>query len=69
MKEEATATAASTVPPQDLSDPGSQQVLQGRAIPYSSLALGGRPEQVKSGPLSLSGVEKCRDSVEELQDL
>lgn len=42
-----------------MSDPGSQQVHQGRARPCSCLAVGSRSEQIRSGPLGTSGVEKC----------
>lgn len=48
-----------------LSDPGSLRVQQGRARLCSPLALGRGSEQTQSGPLSSSGVEKCREAVEE----
>lgn len=56
---EATA-AAGQVPTQGLSDLQSKQVQQRRAKRYSPLALS-RAEQMKSDPLFLSGVEKCRE--------
>lgn len=57
-----TDTATFTLPTPGSSDPGSQGVHLGRAGPPSLLALS-RSEQIKSGPLSLSGVEKCREAL------
>lgn len=51
--------AARSVTTQSLSDLESKQVQQPRARPYSPLSLS-RSEHIKSGPLSLSYVEKCR---------
>lgn len=56
------ATATSTVPTQVLSDPGSQQVQQGQAKSHSPLALGYISKQIKSDPLGLSGIKKCREA-------
>lgn len=52
-----------------LSDPGSLRVQQGRARLCSPLALGRGSEQTQSGPLSSSGVEKFRETVEGPQDM
>lgn len=58
---EATATFTATVPTQGHSDPRSPQVQQGRVGYHSLLAKQGF-EQIKSGPLSSSYLEICRDA-------
>lgn len=52
--------AIATMPTQNHSDSGSQQVQQWRAGPCSPLAVS--KNEIKSGSLSLAGVEKYREA-------
>lgn len=53
--------ATSTTPSTDHSHPGSR-CSRGEKNPCSPLDLGERSEQIKPCSLSLSGVEKCRET-------